>query len=141
MKIINVGTWCICLCLLSCNGKPDLEQEEKKIRALLADEQRAHLEGNVELFAREFSDSMISVNRGNIRYTPPDTMRKSIQRYFGSTRILRWEDLSPPRIRFSADGSLVYVLVQKEVIVQYPDAAGVLLNDTARYAWASVLRK
>lgn len=127
--------------LVACKQQADRGADEKQIRTMLANERKAHFDRDVELFVKEFSDSMLSVNKGNIKYTPPDTMRKSIGKYFGTVQFIKWDDTTPPVIRFSNDGSLAYALVQKEVIVNYPDSAGKMITDTTYYAWASVYRK
>lgn len=128
--------------MLSCTHRPnDLSKEKKAIQDLLQQERKAHFDRDTDLFVREFSDSMLSVNRGIVKYTPPDTMRRSVGKYFAAVKFIKWDDLAEPVIRFSADGSLAYAIVQKEVIVSYPDTTGRLFFDTTLYAWASVYRK
>jgi hypothetical protein len=127
--------------LAACKPQSDRNADEKQIRAMLANERKAHFDRDVELFVKEFSDNMLSVNKGNIKYTPPDTMRKSIGKYFGTVQFIKWDDTAPPVIRFSDDRSLAYALVKKEVIVSYPDQSGKVITDTTHYAWASVYRK
>lgn len=125
----------------SCKPAVSTANDEAQLRAMLATERTAHFNRDVELFVKEFSDSMISVNKGTIKATPPDTMRKSIGRYFDAVQFVKWDDMAPPVIRFSNDGSLAYALVQKEVIVNYPGSSGLLVYDTTHYAWVSVYRK
>jgi hypothetical protein len=141
MKQLFVALVISITCLQACKQTSDYSTDELKIRALLAAERKAHFDRDVELFVQEFSDSMLSVNKGKVKATPPDTMRRSIGRYFNSVKFIKWDDTAPPVIRFSDDGSLAYALVQKEVIVQYPGAAGQSLADTTHFAWASVYRK
>jgi hypothetical protein len=128
----------LALFLYSCTRKPDFAQEEQAIRLLQQQERTAHFNRNIDLFLREFSDSMISINRGTVKYTPPDTLRISIQKYFGQVQFIKWDDLSAPIIRFSDDGTLAYAIIRKEVVAIYADKPG---NDTAYYAWTSIYRK
>lgn len=140
MRYFIIGL--LALFITSCSSnKANLAGEEKAITALLEQERKAHFERNADLFAGEFSDSMISVNRGVVKRTPPDTMRKSIQKYFGAVSFIKWDDLAKPIIRFSNDGSMAYAIVQKEVIVSYPDTSGGIFYDTSVYAWTSIYRK
>lgn len=127
--------------MFSCNNKPDLAREEKKIRSLLQQERKAHFDRNVQLFMQEFADSMISVNRGVVKTATPEEIKKRIGSYFGSVEFIKWDDLADPVINFSNDGSLAYAIIQKEVIVTYPDSTGKAFFDTAHYAWASIYRK
>ena len=127
--------------LVSCNSKTDLVTEEKEIRNLLQQERKAHFDRNVDLFISEFADSMIFVNKGNVNVPSKETNKERIVKYFGSVQFIKWDDVAEPLIRFSDDGSLAYAILQKEVIVTYPDSTGKAFYDTAHYAWGSVYRK
>jgi len=127
--------------LVSCNSKTDLVTEEKEIRNLLQQERKAHFDRNVDLFISEFADSMIFVNKGNVNVPSKETNKERIGKYFGSVQFIKWDDVAEPLIRFSDDGSLAYAIVQKAVIVTYPDNTGKAFYDTTHYAWASVYRK
>jgi hypothetical protein len=126
---------------IGCNSKPDLENERQAIMSLLQTERKAHFERNVDLFMAEFADGMISVNRGVVTAPTKEFQKERIGKYFGSVRFIKWDDTAEPIIRFSKDASLAYAIVQKEVIVTYPDSTGKAFNDTTHYAWASVYRK
>lgn len=125
----------------SCSSKPDLGKEEKAIRALLQQERKAHFDRNVELFVSEFSDSMISVNKGKVKQVSLDENKKRISNYFGSVQFVKWDDVAEPQIRFSDDGSMAYAIVQKQVILTYPDNLQHTITDTTDYAWVSIYRK
>lgn len=124
--------------VLACSA--DHVQEEKAIRALLKQEQQAHLQKDVDLFVREFADSMIAVNRGNVSIPSADQHRQRIGRYFSSVDFVRWEDTAEPLIHFSDDASLAYAVIQKQVIIRQKDDPS-SKPDTTDYAWVSILRK
>jgi hypothetical protein len=126
---------------LSCHQKPDLATEEKAIRSILATERKAHFDRNVDLFISEFADSMLSVNKGKVTIATPGENRKRIEPYFNSVTFIKWDDVAEPIIRLSDDGSLAYAVVQKEVILTYPDSLGKAFYDTTHYAWTSIYRK
>ena len=67
--------------------------------------------------------------------------KKRIEPYFSSVEFIKWDDVAEPVIRFSDDGTLAYAIIQKQVIVSYPDSAGKKFIDTTNYAWASIYRK
>jgi len=129
------------LVLVACNSKPDLEKEKKTILAMLQTERKAHFDRNVELFMSEFAEGMISVNKGEVTTASKELNKERIGKYFGSVQFIKWDDTAEPIIRFSDDGSLAYAIVQKDVIVTYPDSTGKAFNDTAHYAWSSIYRK
>ena len=123
------------------NNKFDKQKETLAISGLLQLERKAHFSRNVDLFMSEFADSMISVNKGKVSVATPEENKKRISSYFDSIKFIKWDDVKDPVIRFSDDGSLAYAIVQKQVIVSYPDSLGKTLIDTTDYAWASVYRK
>ena len=140
MKYI-AGCFLLLLLIVACNSKADLEKEKKTILTMLQTERKAHFDRNVELFMSEFADSMISVNRGEVSTPTKEMNKERIGKYFGSVQFIKWDDTAEPIIRFSDDGSLAYAIVQKDVIVTYPDSTGKSLNDTTHYAWSSIYRK
>lgn len=138
MKIVK----CVFLLFLSaCNSKPDLAKEKQTILSMLQTERKAHFDRNVDLFMSEFAEGMISVSRGEVTTATKEANKERIGKYFSSVQFIKWDDTAEPVIRFSDDGSLAYAIVQKDVIVTYPDSIGTIINDTAHYAWSSIYRK
>ena len=129
------------LLLLACNSSADHDKERKTILAMLQTERKAHFDRNVELFISEFADSMISVNRGEVSAPTKTEHKERIGKYFGSVQFIKWDDTAEPIIRFSDDGSLAYAIIQKDVILSYPDSTGKPFYDTTHYAWSSIYRK
>lgn len=127
--------------ILSCSSKPDLETAKKEIKTLLQQERKAHFDRNVDLFVSEFADSLISVNKGKVTTLSPEQNKKRIEPYFSSVQFIKWDDAADPVIRFSDDASLAYAVVQKQVILSYPDSFGNSFIDTTNYAWVSIYRK
>lgn len=127
--------------LIACSSKPDIEKERQTILSMLQTERKAHFEKNVDLFVSEFVDSMISINKGKVSKLSIEQNKKRIEPYFGSVKFIKWDDVAEPVIKFSDDGSLAYAIVQKEVIVSYPDSTGKPFVDTTYYAWSSIYRK
>lgn len=131
-----------CTLLISCSvKKADLVKEENAIRNLLQQERKAHFDRNVDLFVSEFADSMISVNKGNVKILTPEENKKRIEPYFKSVEFSKWDDVAEPMIRFSEDATLAYAVVQKKVVLSYKDSFGQPLFDSTDYAWVSVYRK
>ena len=108
---------------------------------MLQTERKAHFDRDVELFISEFADSMISVNRGVVSIPTKTEHKERIGKYFGSVQFIKWDDTAEPIIRFSDDGSLAYAIIQKDVILTYPDSTGKPFYDTTHYAWSSIYRK
>lgn len=141
MQIHKPVVIAIAIFFISCREKPDLAKEEAAIRQLLQQERKAHFDRNVDLFINEFSENMLSVNRGVVMTASPKERRDRIQNYFNNVKFIRWDDVVAPIIRFSDDGSLAYAVIQKEVIVNRKDSVGRSFPDSSYFAWVSVYRK
>ena len=137
----NVAGFWLLLLLGSCNSKVDLEKETQAILVMLQTERKAHFDRNVDLFIAEFAEGMISVNKGKVSTDTKEVHKQRIGKYFGSVQFVKWDDTAEPIIRISDDGSLAYAIVQKDVILTYPDTAGKQFYDTTHYAWSSIYRK
>jgi hypothetical protein len=130
------------LFFVSCSSKKiNLGDEEQTLRKLLQQERKAHFEKNVDLFVSEFADSMITVNKGKVTKHSIEQNKKRIEPYFTSVKFIKWDDVAEPVIKFSDDGSMAYAIVQKEVILTYPDSTGKAFFDTTHYAWTSIYHK
>ena len=127
--------------IIGCDPKADLEKEKKTILSMLQTERKAHFDRNVDLFMSEFAEGMISVNKGDVDTATKEMNKERIGKYFESVQFIKWDDTAEPIIRFSDDGSLAYAIVQKDVILTYPDSTGKAFNDTTHYAWSSIYRK
>lgn len=119
----------------------DHTKDKEDILALLRQERKAHFEKNASLFVLEFSDSMISVNKGKVTTAPMEEQRKRIQGYFDAVEFIKWDDVKEPHIRFSDDGSLAYAIIEKQVILSSADSLNRKVLDTTDYAWVSIYRR
>lgn len=122
-------------------GKVDFEAEKQKLLHLHQAQQYAHLQKNVEAFVAQFDQNMLSVNRGKISTLSPAAARPRIQNYFDQVNFKKWADVSPPRIEFSDDGSMAYVVVDKMVVLTYLDEQKNTVEESTHFAWVSICKK
>lgn len=128
--------------VLACQPeKADFEAEKQKLLRLHRAQQDAHLQKNVEAFVSQFDQNMLSVNRGKINTMSPTAARPRIQSYFDQVNFKKWADVSPPRIEFSNDGSMAYVVVDKMVILTYLDEQKQTVEESTHFAWVSICKK
>ena len=66
---------------------------------------------------------------------------ENFDNYLKTTEFVKWDDRKPPVIRFSDDGSVAYVAVQKEVIIKSAAENGSSQTDTTNFAWLTVYKK
>lgn len=99
----------------SCSPGPDLEADRAALLRLRDEQRAAHLEKDAERLVSSFSDSFLSIEEGEVeRPSRPESLR-AFRSYLESVEFLEWEDIEPPVIRISADGSMAYVIVHKRV--------------------------
>lgn len=73
---------------------------------------------------------MLSVNEGNISVTTKDSALKRFSNYFAIVEFKKWDDVYPPVIEFSEDGSMAYMIVDKQVILTYKNDENKEIEET-----------
>lgn len=116
-------------------------EEKSKIMALHKLQRTYHFEKMAKEFAEQLSPNHISVNRGQIKSPTQEEHIKRFQNYFNSVEFEKWDDVSPPVIRFSDDYSLAYTIVDKEVIVKYEDEEGNLQRELTPFSWVAIYKR
>lgn len=102
----------------------------------------AHLTNNANLLVGEIADTMISVQNGKVIYQTNEEVRNRFENYFKSVRYEKWDDLEPPLISISDDGSLATVVLQKETVGSDLDQNNLWSTPSRTvFAWTSVYRK
>lgn len=124
----------LCSVLACQREKVDFEAEKQKLLRLHQAQQNAHLQKNVTAFVSQFDPNMISVNHGKIATMSPSTARPRIKSYFDAVSFKKWADVNPPRIEFSDDGSMAYMVVDKMVILTYLDEQKQTVEESTHFA-------
>ena len=130
-----------CSILVSCSNVNKNEKDVEAIKNLLQQERGAHFQKDVALFVSEFSNNMISVNKGVVSQLSTEEYKKRFAAYFNEVRFIKWNDVTKPIIKFSEDHSLAYAIVQKLVILERKDSTSKIVRDTTNFAWTSIYRK
>lgn len=105
------------------------------------EQKTAHLTYNAELMVGDSPERPITVQRGNVvKRTRADDLAR-FKAYFESFKFLEWEDIVPPVIRISKDGTMATKIVQKRVRGISKDKDGKEITEHVVYAWLEVLEK
>lgn len=120
---------------------PPRVQDLSELLRLHKQHQTAHLTYNVELFVETFADNLVTVQRGTVISRNKDENRKRLKRYFGSFKFTKWEDVKPPIIKISKDGTLATVIVEKLVTGTYKNEKGETISSKTEFAWLEVWEK
>lgn len=123
------------------NPSPNVEVIQKEILDLEKAQRAFHVEKDASGFVTLFSDDFVSISNGVISFPDTSSMFKRFDAYFNRVEFIAWDDVSDPIIRISDDGSMAYSILNKIVIVKYPNEDSVLVTDTTRFAWTTLYRK
>lgn len=76
------------------------------------EEMKAHLDTDVDLLLSRSPDEFITVNRGEISRVTREMERSMFERYFEGATYHEYEDLEPPILRISKDGSMAWMITR-----------------------------
>lgn len=112
-----------------------------EVAARHALEREAHMDRNVELLLSLQADDFVLIDAGEVLRPTRAEQAERFGAYFASVRFLKWDDLAPPSIRVSADGTLATVVVRKEVVLVPADAGEDARPSRAVFAWMETWEK
>jgi hypothetical protein len=131
------------LILFSCKDRQEFDARAatEEILRLHHLQRDYHFQKMAPEFTRLLSENHISVNRGVVDAPSIEENTARFQKYFNRVEFIKWDDLKPPIIRFSDDGSMAYTIVEKEVVVKYKTEEGQEIIDSTFYAWVAIYKK
>lgn len=121
----------------------DLEIEKEKLLKINERNREAHFTNDASLLFDDSDSEFISVSNGDITLTTPTESKAFFANYFKSVEYTKWDDLRDPIIRFSDDGTMAYVIVEKDVAAKV-SRAGAAENSgeqRLRFAWITIYKK
>jgi hypothetical protein len=84
------------------------------ILGLHADERRAHLEGDADMLTAAMADHIWESSRGQLTRLTRDDVRSRFAAYFAEVRYSVWDDMTPPHVWVSGDGTSAWMAVHIE---------------------------
>lgn len=99
-----------------------LDEQEADLRRILAEDRRAHLEGDPEAIVEHLADSVVSVEDGRVTVLSRDDVRARFRHLFATATYRKWEDLEEPRLRLDPDGDMA--LVVRRVVAEVERLTG-----------------
>jgi len=116
-------------------------QAREDVAARHALEREAHMDRNVDLLLSLMADDFVMVDGGAVQRPSRAETRARFDAYFKAVKFHKWDDLAPPSIRVSRDGTLASVLVRKEVVLVPADAAADAKPVRTVFAWMETWEK
>ncbi|MSR63589.1 MAG: hypothetical protein EXS08_14220 [Planctomycetes bacterium] len=127
--------------LVGCAARPDLARERAALLELHEAQRCAHLAEDAEALVELLADDYFELADGVLRRPPREESQARFQGYFDAVEFLAWEDIAPPEIELSADGSLATMAVQKVVRLRTREEDGTEHIERALYAWLATCAK
>ena len=118
----------------------NLDDEIAELLKLQAREQEAHLSEQPALLVNMLNDTLCQIKNGEVKYFSKDDMTDRLVKYFYSVEFVKWDDIKPPVITLSPDGTMAHILVQKEVEVILADRDKPTRERT-EFAWTELWKK
>jgi len=99
----------------------------------------AHFSHDAAYVFSNFADEYFSLGNGRVNLPDRAAGQKRLQTYFDASTFLEWDDITPPIIRVSDDGTMAYSLVHKKV--RFLDKNNGGKEEIEVFAWSMTLRK
>lgn len=119
----------------------NLAKETSDIMELHRMQRHYHFEKDSIAFAAQLRENHISVNRGIISQPSREDLIAKYHDYFSAVEFKKWDDVQPPIIVFSEDGTMAYTIVDKIVEVAYNDSDGDETTGQTHFAWVAIYTK
>jgi hypothetical protein len=103
----------------------DLEKERAELLKIHRLDREAHFKTDASMLMERFPEEFIYVGEGKINKISKEEQRKSFTEYFRDAKYFEWDDLEPPIIRLSKDGSMAWMIVRNRVRRVQKDKSGV----------------
>lgn len=132
---------CTIILFSACQNSPNLENDRAILLKLHKQQQTAHLSKDAKLFAEMFHDPIIQIKNGNISRNSYEATIARVQPYFDMSTFLEWEDITPPEIRISQDGTMAYKIVHKRVRLTQEGENGETVYGHSVFAWLETWEK
>jgi hypothetical protein len=141
-RFIAPGIFAISLlmCSLSCNSV-DPQKEIQDILKINNDHRQAHLHGNAQLFTKQMSDTIATIQDGKVFINSKEATYDRFEAYFQTVSYRRWDDVGQPRIDLSEDGKMATLITQKIIDIASNRESEELEFTTSQWAWMSAFKK
>jgi hypothetical protein len=128
------------LMLGSCDNK-SFQDGEAELLSLHQQQREAHFSEDAQSLVDQLAENFLSVNHGRIDSLNRANDVEGFEHYFRVVEFKKWDDINPPVVRFSDDGSMAYMVVDKNVVVESTDSAGNKNEETTHFAWVAIFKK
>ena len=116
---------------------PAQRKAEGELLALHQADRRAHFGHDIDGLLRNLGGELLDVRDGKINHLSREDVRKKFVEYFQSAQFTAWDDLEPPIVRVSDDGSMGWMIVHVRIAYTEKDSSGKKAVHDDTMAWMS----
>lgn len=141
-RYYSIVGWCVGLIwLTACHSSPvDIEAEKNKLLVLHEQQRMAHLERNPELLVAQLASPFISIAQGEVEVLYCKDNLNRFKGYFERMKFKKWEDITPPQIEVSDDGTMAYIIAHE--CVEYVTIQNTTSHSEEEvFAWTAIYQK
>ncbi|HTS07738.1 MAG TPA: hypothetical protein VMP68_19340 [Candidatus Eisenbacteria bacterium] len=131
------------LALLKPSAEPSAvqKQAESELLTLHKEERQAHFDHNITFLVSHVAPHMLDVRDGRVNRVSPDSVRDKFLQYFKNSRFSAWDDVDPPVVHVSVDGTVAWMILHVRIAYTTTDASGKTTNEDTEGAWMSSYEK
>lgn len=144
MKVLT----CVCILIViwfipfAQDRSTGLENEIDHLLKIHQQDRKAHFQTDADLLLSHHpEDGFISVSRGKISRIAKTDSRQHFATYFKDATYYEWDDLEPPIIRVSKDGTLAWMIVRLKVRRTQKDSSGAMQEQKFVYSGVMTYEK
>lgn len=117
------------------------KQAEAELLALHREERRAHFEHDLKFLLAHVAPQLLDVRDGRVNRMSRDDVRDKFVNYFKRAQFSAWDDVEPPIVHVSMDGTMGWMIIRVRISYTETDAAGKTTNENDVGAWMSSYEK
>jgi hypothetical protein len=134
------------LLLGACTGKffgesAAQQKAEGELLALHQADRRAHFDHDLNHLLASVGSELLDVRDGKINHLSREDVRNRFAKYFQHAQFTAWDDLEPPIVRVSTDGSMGWMIVRVRITYTEKNSSGKAKVHDETMAWMSAYEK
>jgi hypothetical protein len=119
----------------------DFEKEKAELLKIHAADRRAHFQTDADLLFSNAADQFTSVSNGKISHPTVAESKARFREVFRDAKYFEWDDMEPPIVKISDDGSMAWMVVRVHVRRTKKNSEGVEKEETFTYAGITTYEK
>jgi hypothetical protein len=114
---------------------------QAELLVIHAQDRRAHMTRDVNLLLEHTGDSLLDVRNGQVQVLSCEALRRRFTEYFRRAEFSAWDDIEPPVVGTSLDGSMGWMVVRVHIVYSERGPNGDSSRHDEKMAWMSTYEK